>query len=163
MAATNIVQLKNLGPQDLNLSLSQVLPAAGQNVTTGYIDLQAIAPNSDAWTDGVFAISFPNLPENVVAGGITVALQVAPPSLTAGATAIAPLTPPPGAFVTPADAQTATLAGVALTGTAATKLYMNPAFDANGSPYQFYQFVITVTAGIVTQGETVTIAWQDRH
>lgn len=162
MATQNIVQSKNLAPQDLNLSLSQALPAAGANVTTGYIDLQAIAPNSDAWTDGVFAISFPNLPENVVAAGITVALQAAPPSLTAGATAIAPNTPPPGAFVTPLDAQTVTLAGVAGTGTAATKLYLTAAFDANGSTYQFYQFVITVAAGIVTQGELVTIAWEDR-
>ena len=161
--ANNVVQLINLAPQDLNLSISQALPAAGANVTTGVIDMQAIAPNSDAWTDGVFAITFPALPENTVAGGITVALQAAPPSLTAGAAAIAPNTPPPGAFITPADAQTVTLAGIAGTGTGAQKLYLTLAFDPNGSPYQFYQFLITVTAGIVTQGELVTIAWEDRH
>ena len=162
MAATNIVQLKNLAPQDLNLSLSQALPGAGANVTTGYLDLQAIGPNSDAWTDGVFAISFPNLPENTVAGGITVALQAAPPLLTQGASAIAPNQPAPGAFVTPTDAPVVTLAGVAGTGTAAQKLYLKLSFDATGSPYQFYQFVITTTAGINTLGELVTIAWEDR-
>jgi hypothetical protein len=160
MATQNVVQLKNLAPQDLNLSLSQVLPAVGTNVTTGYIDMQAIAPNSDAWTDGVFAITFPALPENT-GTGITVALQAAPPSLTAGSVAIAPYTPPPGAFVTPADAQTVTLVG-GVGGTAATKLYMTLAFDPNGSPYQFYQFVVTTPAGTVTQGETITIAWEDR-
>ena len=159
----NIVQLKNLAPQDLNLSLSQALPASGANVTTGYLDMQFVGPNSNSWADGVFAVSFPNLPENTVAAGITVAVQAAGPLLTQGASAIAPNQPSPGAFATPLDAQTLTLAGVAGTGTAATKLYLNPAFDATGSPYQFYQFVITTTAGIITQGELITIAWEDRH
>ena len=161
MATQNVVQLKNLAPQDINLGLTTNLPAAGANVTSGILDMQAIAPNSDAWTDGVFAINFPNLPENQ-GTGITVALQAAPPSLTAGAAAIAPYTPPPGAFVTPADAQTVTLVGVAGTGTAAQKLFLNMAFDANGSPYQFYQFVITTPAGTITQAEPILIAWEDR-
>ena len=162
MAATNIVQSKNLAPQDLNLSVSQALPASGANVTTGYIDMQAVGPNSDAWTDGVFAITFPNLPENVVAGGITVALQAAGPLLTQGASAIAPNTAGPGAFATPTDAPVVTLAGIAATGTAAQKLYLKLSFDATGSPYQFYQFVITTTAGVNTTGELITIAWEDR-
>ena len=121
--------------------------------------MQAVGPNSDAWTDGVFAISFPNLPENTVAGGITVLVQAAPPSLTGGASAIAPLTPAPGTFV---NGQTLTLAGVATVGTVAQKLYAEIPLDTNGSPYQFYQFLITTTAGINTVGEIITIEWEDR-
>lgn len=162
MASSQFSQLKNLAPQDLNLSLSQALPASGQNVTTGYLDLQAVGPNSDCWRDGVFAISFPNLPENVVAGGITVAIQCAGPLLTGGASAIAPLQPVPGAFATPPASQTATLPGIAGTGTPAQKLYLGPEFDLTGSVFQFYQFVITTTAGINTLGEIITIAWEDR-
>jgi hypothetical protein len=162
MATPNIINLKNLAPQDLNLSLSQAVPAANANVTTGVLDMQAVAPNSDAWTDGVFAITFPAMPENQ-GTGITVAMQVAPPSLTTGAPAIAPNLPVPGAFITPADAQTVTLAGIAGTGTPLTKLYMTMAFDPNGSPYQFYQFLITTPVGTATVGEIITIAWEDRH
>jgi hypothetical protein len=158
----NIVQLKNISATDLNLSLSQALPAAGASVTTGYIDMQAVGPNSDAWTDGVFAIGFPALPENIVAAGITVTMQVAGPNLTQGATAIAPNTSGPGAFAAPATAQVATLAGIAATGTPATKLWLELPLDTTGSPYQFYQFVIAVTAGINTTGEVITIAWEDR-
>ena len=159
MAATNIVQSKNLGPQDLSLSVTQALPPSGANVTTGYLDLQAVGPISDAWTDGVLAVIFPNLPENTVAGGITVAIQAAAPLLTQGASAIAPLTPLPGAFAT---VLTLTLAGVAGTGTAAQKMYAELPLDSTGLPYQFYQFLITTTAGINTLGEPVTIAWEDR-
>ena len=158
----NIVQLKNLAPQDLNLSLSQALPAAGQSVTTGFLDMQMIGPNSDSWRDGLFAITFPNLAENTVAAGITVTLWCAPPLLTQGATAIAPNTSQPGVFIQPPATQVVTLAGIAVTGTAAQKLYLGPEFDPTGSPYQFYQFVIAVTAGIATIGEIITIAWEDR-
>ena len=159
----NIVQLTNLAPQDLNISLSQALPAGGANVTTGILDLQMIAPNSDSWRDGVFAVNFPNLPENTVAGGITVTLQCAPPLLTTGAAAIAPNNPVPGVFVTPANSQVSTLVGIPITGTAAQKLILSPEFDTTGQSYQFYQFVIAVTTGILTQGEIITIAWEDRH
>jgi hypothetical protein len=37
--------------------------------------------------------------------------------------------------------------------------YFTPAFDAYGSPYQFYQFVITSGAGAVTAGESITIGF----
>ena len=161
MATQNIVQLKNIAPQDLNLSLSQIVPASGQSVTTGILDMQFIGPVSDSWRDGVFAVTLPVMPENT-GTGITVSVQVAPPSLTAGISASAPYTPPPGAFITPPDAQTLTFTGVAGAGTPATKLFLQPAFDANGSPYQFYQFVITTPAGTNTIGEIMTIAWEDR-
>lgn len=162
MATQNIVQLKNLAPQDLDISISQAVPAAGANVTTGILDMQFVGPNSDSWRDGVFAINFPAMPENT-GTGITVALQCAPASLTGGnPAASAPNTPGPGAFITPPDAQTVTLAGVAATGTPASKLFLSPAFDANGTPYQFYQFLITTPAGTNTVGEIITIAWEDR-
>lgn len=149
----------NIGPQDINLGVSVALPAAGANVTTAILDMQAIAPNSAAWRLGRFQITFPNLPENNAGAGITVDLQAAPPSLTAGAAAIAPATPPPGAFVTPAVAQKLTVAAVAGNGSKANNYYMTPAFDANGSTYQFYQFVITVPAQVASQGEPITIQW----
>lgn len=151
----------NLGPIDLNLALNTALPANGANVLTGVLDLQSIAPNGDAWRTGRFAIIFPALPEsNVVANTITVDLQAAPPSLLAGSAAIAPLTPPPGAFVTPAVAQKLTVPGVVGTGSLANVYYMTAAFDANGSPFQFYQFLITV-GNINTLAENILIAWID--
>ena len=150
----------NLGPQDVQLGLNQALPAAGANVLIGILDMQALAMNSNAWRLGRFCITFPNLPENTAGAGITVALQAAPPSLVAGASAIAPLSPPPGAFVTPTTSQTATIAAVAGTGSPAQVAYMTLAFDPTGSVYQFYQFQITVPAGVVTQGENVSINWE---
>ena len=153
----SIVQQINLGPIDLALSVTQALPAAGANVTTGILDLQSIAPNGDAWRLGRIAAIIPALPENVANTGITIALQAAPPSLVASP--IAPAMPVPGAFVTPAVAQTATIAAVAGTGSAAQVLYFTLAFDANGSPYQFYQFLITTPAGTVTVGEVITLAF----
>lgn len=150
----------NLGPIELALSLNTALPAAGANVTTGILDLQSIAPNGDAWRLGRIAVLFPNLPENNAGAGITVALQAAPPSLVAGApTAVAPATPPPGAFVTPAVAQTLTVPAVANGGSTANIYYFTLAFDANGSPYQFYQFVITTPAQVQSQGENIVIAY----
>lgn len=150
----------NLGPQDINLQVQQALPAAGQNVTTSILDLQAVAPHSNAWRLGRFVITVPNLPENNAGAGITVAMQVAPPSLTGGSAAIAPQTPAPGAFITPPTSQTFTVAAVAGTGSAAQVGYMTLSLDQNGSNYQFYQFLITVPAGVVTQGEQITIAFE---
>ena len=148
----------NIGPMDTQLTLSQALPAVNTNVTTGILDLQSIAPNGNAWRLGRIAAIIPALPENTVTG-ITIALQAAPPSLTGGSNAIAPLTPAPGAFVTPPTAQTFTIAAVAGTGSLAQVGYFTLAFDANGSPYQFYQFVITTPAGVVTVGEVIQIGW----
>jgi hypothetical protein len=148
----------NIGPADLNLSVTQALPAAGANVTTGILDLQSIAPNGDAWRLGRIGITFPNLPENNAGAGITVSLQAAPPSLVNSPSA--PALPVPGVFVTPAVAQTLTVAAVAGNGSAANVYYMTLAFDpATGSPYQFYQFLITTPGGVNTQGEPIQIAF----
>jgi len=147
----------NVGVQDAALSINQALPAAGVNVTTPILDLQAVAPNSNAWRLGRIAVAIPNLPENT-GTGITVALQAAPPSLTAGAASIAPLQSVPGAFVTPVCAQTITFTGQ-VGGTPAQVAYFTLAFDPTGSTYQFYQFVITTPAGTVTLGEIVNIGW----
>ena len=151
------MSLINVAVQDVALSINQALPAAGANVTTPILDLQAVAPNSNAWRLGRIAVQIPALPENT-GTGITVALQAAPPSLVAGAASIAPNTAVPGAFVTPVCAQTITFTG-AVGGTAAQVAYFTLAFDSTGSTYQFYQFVITTPAGTVTLGEIVNIGW----
>ena len=152
------MSLINVAVQDAALSINQALPAAGANVTTPILDLQAVSPNSNAWRLGRILVAVPALPENTGAG-ITVALQAAPPSLVAGAASIAPQTAVPGAFVTPTCAQTVTIAGVAGAGSAAQYAYFTLAFDPTGSTYQFYQFVITTPAGTVTVGEIITIGW----
>jgi hypothetical protein len=152
------MSLINVAVQDAALSIAQALPAAGANVTTPILDLQAVSPNSNAWRLGRIQVAVPALPENVGAG-ITVALQAAGPLLTAGAASIAPNSAVPGAFVTPVCAQTITVAGVAGTGSPAQYAWFTLAFDATGSTYQFYQFVITTPAGTVTVGEIVGIGW----
>ena len=106
---------------------------------------------------GRIGIFFPNLPENVVAAGITVTMQAAGPSLTNSLPAPAPAVP--GAFSTLPVSQVATLAGVAGTGTLGTVLWMTLPFDSTGSTFQFVQFVIAVAAGINTQGEILQISW----
>ena len=147
----------NIAPQDAALSINQALPAAGANVTTPILDLQATSPNSNAWRLGRIQVSIPALPENT-GTGITIALQAAPPLLTAGAASIAPNTALPGAFVTPTCAQTITITGQ-VGGTPAQLAYFTLAFDSTGSTYQFYQFVITTPAGTVTVGEIINIGW----
>ena len=150
----------NIGPLELGLSLVTALPAAGNASTTGILDLQAIAPNSDAQRLGRIAIVVPNIPGNTAGAGVTVALQAAPPSLVAGSTSVAPNTNTPGAFITPAVAQTLTVPAVAVTGSLATIYYMTLAIDpATGSPYEFYQFVITTPAQVTPAGENITVAW----
>lgn len=147
----------NVGPQDAALSINQALPAAAANVTTAVLDLQATSPNSNAWRLGRIQVTVPALPENT-GTGITIAMQVAPPLLTAGAASIAPNTTVPGAFITPVCAQTITLTG-AVGGTPAQIAWFTLAFDPTGSTYQFYQFLITTPAGTVTVGEIVNIGW----
>lgn len=151
------MSLINLGPADVALQVSVALPAAGANITTPVIDLQAVAGQSEAWRRGVFVIQFPALPENIANTGITVAMQVAPPSLTNSPPA--PQLPVPGAFITPATAQTFTCAAVAGNGSAAQYGFMFAALDPTGSSYQFYQFVITTPGGTVTQAEPINIFW----
>lgn len=140
------------------MAVSTALPAAGTNVTIGVLDLQAVGPNSDAWRLGRFGVSIPAIPGNTAGAGVTIAMQVASPSLTAGSSAVAPLTPPPGAFAT---VQTLTLAAVAGTGSVGTTLYFTAAFDTNGSPYQFYQFIITNPAQVQSLDEIITVGWID--
>ena len=148
----------NIGPLDLNLSVTQALPVAGAAVTTGILDFQSIAPNGDAWRLGRIAVKVPVIAGNV-ANGITIAIQAANADLTPGAAAIAPNLPNPAAFATPPGAQTLTIAAVAGTGSAANTYYFTLPFDSYGSPYQFLQFVITSGAGAVTAGESVTIGF----
>lgn len=147
----------NLGPGDLQLGFQQALPAAGANVTTPVIDLQGVAPNSSSWRLGLFRVTVPALPENIANTGITIAMQVAPPSLVNSPPA--PQLPVPAAFITPVTAQTATIAAVAGTGSLAQYIYFTAAIDPNGSTYEFYQFVITTPGGTVTQGEILTFDW----
>jgi hypothetical protein len=147
----------NIAPQDAALSINQALPAAGANVTTAVLDLQATSPNSNAWRLGRIEVNIPALPENT-GTGITIALQAANPLLTAGSASIAPNTSVPGAFVTPTCAQTITFTGQA-GGTPAQKAWFTLAFDSTGSTYPFYQFLITTPAGTVTVGEIVSIGW----
>ena len=148
----------NIAPQDAALSINQALPAAGANVTTPILDLQAVAPNSNAWRLGRIQVSVPAIPGNVGAG-VTVALQAANPLLTAGAASIAPNPALPGAFAAPVCAQTITIPGVAGTGSAAQYAWFTLAFDTTGSTFQFYQFVITTPAGSPSLGEVVNIGW----
>lgn len=147
----------NVGAYDALLTLNTPLPAAGTAVTTGILDLEAFAPNSNAWRMGRFQILFPNLPENNAGAGITVSMQCANSSLTSGA--IAPQMPPPGVFATPVTSQTTTIASVAVTGSAQQAAWMTLAFDATGSSFQFYQFVITTPGGVASQGENISIRW----
>lgn len=147
----------NVGPQDAQLTLNTALPAVSTNVNTGILDLEANGGNSNAWRMGRFAIYFPNLPENNTGAGITVTMSCANSSLTNSSPAPAPAVP--GTFAQPAVSQIATLSSVGVTGSAATVLYMTPAFDNTGSTFQFYQFNIAVPAGVITQGENVVIAW----
>jgi hypothetical protein len=149
----------NVGQQDSQLTLSTPLPAAGANVTSGIIDLGTSGGNSNAWRMGRFAIITPNLPENSSGAGITVTMQAAGPLLTGGAAnaAVAPIQP--GVFAAPVTSQVTTFAAVAGAGSPAQQAYQLAAFDATGSTFQFYQWVITVPAGIVTQGEPLVIAW----
>jgi hypothetical protein len=147
----------NVGAFDGQLTLYTPLPASGANVTTGILNLEAYAPNSNAWRMGRIGIFFPNLPENVVAAGITVTLYAASSSLTNSLPAPAPAVP--GAFAQPAVSQVGTVAGIAGTGTPAQVLWMTLPFDSTGSTYQFVQFVIAVTAGINTLGEKIQISW----
>lgn len=151
------MQVINSGQQEGQLTLNTPLPAAGANVTTGILDLSSASPFSNGWQTGWFEITFPNLPENTVAAGITVTLQAAGPSLTNSLPA--PQAAVPGAFAAPPVSQVATCAGVALAGSAAQKFFMTLPVDQTGSTYQFVQFVIAVAAGIVTQGENISIAW----
>jgi hypothetical protein len=142
-----------IAPADVNLSVQMPLPAANNNNTSPVLDLQAIAPNSSAWQLGRIKVTIPALPENTAGTGITLAIQAAPVSLTSGVKA--PALPPPGAFVTPNPSQTVTVAAVANGGSLAAVYYFNLPTDGNGSTYQFIQFVQTVPAGVVTQGEVI--------
>ena len=151
-------QQYNIGPIDLLLSVSEALPAAGGNVTTGVLDLQSIAPNGDAWRLGRIAVKVPAIAGNV-ADGVTIAVSAANADLTTGSAAIAPNLPVAGAYVTPAVAQTLTISPVAVTGSSAAIYYFAMPFDSYGNPYQFLKFVITAGAGSGTNSEVVTIGF----
>lgn len=149
-----------LGPQDKAISLTMALPAAAANNTTGIIDLQAVGPFSDAWRLGLFAVTIPAIPAHTDSTkSITLELKAAPPSLTLSSPA--PSMPVPGTFVTPINAQKISIAGVAATGSAAQTVYFYAALDANGSTFQFYQFLQTVPSGDNNAGEIITYQWMN--
>lgn len=147
----------NVGPQDTQLAVFVALPAAGANITTPIIDLGVNGGNSNAWQLGRWAIQLPALAENNTGAGITVSLQAANGSLTNSSPAPAPAVP--GAFVTPTTSQITTIPAVAIIGSPVFQAFQTAAFDSTGSTYQFYQWVITVPAGVITLGEQVIIAW----
>lgn len=151
------MSLINLALQDAQLSVAANLPAANANVTTGVIDLQNIAPNSETWRRGLFVIQCPAIPENIANIGITVTMQVTNASLINSPPA--PQLPVPGAFIAPPVAQVLTIAAVAGTGSLAQNAYMTLPLDGNGNPYQFYQFVIATPAGTNPNAETITISF----
>ena len=147
----------NVGAFDAQLTLNTQLGASGQTVTTGILDFSSSGGQSNAWRMGRLGIFFPVLPENTVAGGIVVTMKAANASLTNSLPAPAPAVP--GAFAAPAVSQVATLAGVAGVGTQPTVLWMTLPFDSTGSTFQFVQFTILTTAGIITQNEVIQISW----
>ena len=148
----------NLGTLDSALQVTLALPAAATPGTTAVIDLQSVPPFGDAWKLGRFAVDIPAISENTSGAGITIALQAAPASLTTSSAA--PAMPSAGTFVTPVCAQTITIPAVGATGSVARREYFNLALDANGFPYQFYQFVITPPAQVSGSGEVITVSWQ---
>lgn len=148
----------NLGPQDVQLSVSLALPAAGANNTTGILDLENIAPNSDAKHLGLIAIDVPALVNHTdPTKTITFELQAAGPALANNNAA--PLPPVPGAFANANPRQIAGVAGVANSGSPATRLYFFVPLDANGSSMEFLQVVQTVPAGDGVNGEVITYTW----
>ena len=153
----------NIGVIDSQLTLTQALPAAGANVTTGNLDLQAVGPFSASNRLGYLFVDMPAVAGNTTGAGITIALQSANASLTGGSTAIAPALPAAGAFAAPDVAQTLTVAAVAVTGSPAGRHYFPIPKDTNGSCYQFYNFVITVPAQATTAAEVVTLGWQNEE
>lgn len=138
----------NLGPTDLALTISLALPAANASNTTGIMDLQNIAPNSDAWRLGLIRVDIPALPANSDATKtITLTLQAAPPLLGDPTPAIAPQTPDPGVFAAPQNGQIIAIPGVAMTGSLAQTAYFFIPLDTNGSAFQFIRVVQAVAAG----------------
>ena len=147
----------NIGPGDSTMAISLALPVANSSVTTGILDLGTTAPNSAAWRMGRFQILCPALTENNTGAGITVTMAVAGPSLTNSP--VAPQPAVPGAFAAPLTSQVTTIAAVAAGGSLAFNAYQLPAFDSTGSTYQFYQWTVSVPAGVATQGEALQIVW----
>lgn len=133
---------------DLALSVSLALPAANANNTTGILDLQNIAPNSDAWRLGLIRVDIPAMPNNNDATKtITLTLKAAGPLLGDPTPAIAPQTPDPGAFAAPINGQIIGIVGVAMTGSPAQTQYFYIPLDANGSAFQFICVTQAVAAG----------------
>ena len=151
----------NIGLQESLLSVSVTLPAAGNNTTSSNIDLQAVGPFSAADRLGLFQVSVPAIVGNTTGSGITIAMQVAEPSLTLSP--VAPGLPVAGSFAAPNPSSTVTVAAVASTGSAAGYYYFQLPLDGNGNVYQFYNFLVTVPSGPTTASEVVTIAFINRN
>lgn len=146
------------GPSDAALLAQVALPNAGAAANSPVFDFQAIAPNSDAWRQGRIALLVPAIPLHTDATKtITVEIQTAAAALANNS--VAPALPVPGAFANANPRQIAGVAGVANTGSAATVLYFDIPLDANGSAYQFCQFVVTVPAGDANANEVLTLQW----
>lgn len=152
--------MTNSGPIDAALQVSKVLPAAAANNTTDVLDLQAVAPNSDAWRLGRIRVDIPAMPNNTDSSkSVTLTLKAAPASLSSDP---APALPTAGSFVTPTCSQVISIPGVATTGSAATVAYFTLAFDRNGSTYQFYEFVQAVASGGGDNtAVSITYSWEN--
>ena len=134
-----------IGPQDSQLSVTLALPAANANNTTGVIDLQAIAPNSDAWRLGRICAIVPLLVNHTdPTKTITLEIKVASASLTTSPAA--PALPVAGSFATANPRQIGGVPGLATTGSLATTLYFTIPCDANGNTLQFVEFLQSVPA-----------------
>ena len=150
---------QNLGPGDVNLSISKALNGSAGAVTSDVIDLQNVAPNDSSVRLGAIACIVPAilLSELPNTATITIKMQAAPPSLTTSSAA--PALPLVGTFVDPNPTQTLTITGVtAVSPYPGATFYFTIPFDANGSAYQFIRFVLTNGSG-VSAAETVTFKW----
>ncbi len=132
-----------IGAQDSQLSVSKLLPAAAANNTTSVIDLQAIAPNSDAWRLGRICASIPLL-ANHTDSTKTITLEIKAASASLSNSPSAPALPVAGSFAAANPRQIGGVAGVATTGSLATTLYFTIPCDANGNALQFVEFLQTV-------------------
>jgi hypothetical protein len=127
------------------LHLSQYLPAAGATATTLSMDLEVSGDSyGNQWRNGRIRMGFPALPNHTnSAYSITVAMQVQP---AAG-----------GAFAATVPGITASIAGVASTGSAAATIdFPLPPANLTGP----INFLITVPAGDGNNtGGLVTFDW----
>lgn len=135
-----------IGPQDSQLSVTLALPAAAANNTTSALDLQAIAPLSDAWRLGRICATIPAL-VNHTDSTKTITLEILKATASLVSSPIAPALPVAGSFAAANPRQIGGVPGVATTGSLAQTLYFTIPCDANGNTLQFVEFLQTVPSG----------------